>query len=126
MVLDRCLSPSLGLSIRVRLEEARGEVGCGRSDSEEEEELLDIEGERDERGGLSRGSGVVIETGLGCGAVAVGDDAALCIWDMRGPRWLFSSLVPAYLFFQLWSTNVLELPNAALAAPAQTKTSALT
>lgn len=81
IVLDRCLSPSLGLSIRVRLEEARGEVECGRSDSDEEE-LLDTEGEMEGREGLSRGSGVVIETGLGCGAVAVGDDAALCIWKI--------------------------------------------
>jgi hypothetical protein len=79
IVFDRCLSPRRGLSIRERREVSRGDVGCGRSDSEEEDEPLDVEGDIEWRGGLSAGSDTVIETGLGRGPVAAVGDEVLCI-----------------------------------------------
>ena len=46
MVLDLCLSPRRGRSIRVRLVECRGDCGCNESsDSEEDDEALENAGE---------------------------------------------------------------------------------
>ncbi len=61
IVFDFCLPPKRGLSIRERLELGRGTVGCGKSDSSEEEEPLEIEGDVEERGGMSLGSDSFIE-----------------------------------------------------------------
>jgi len=72
IVFDLCLSPMRGLSIRERREFGRGDVDCGRSDSEEEEEdeeePLDIEGDKEWRGGMSPESESVIGTASGRGA----------------------------------------------------------
>jgi hypothetical protein len=79
-VFDRCLSPIRGLSMRERRDAGRGDVGCAISESEEEEEEpLDIEGDVEERGGISLVSGSFIEAGSGRGAVTAGDDVVLRI-----------------------------------------------
>jgi hypothetical protein len=116
IVFDLCLSPSRGLSIRVRRELDRGDVWWGKSESDEEAEApLDIEGDIEGRGTRSLGSDSVIETGSGKGAVAVDADDVLRIWCVQVSTCLSSALYMAFLLFQLWSTNVLDLPNSALA-----------
>ena len=67
--------------MRVRRELARGEVVCGRSESEEEE-LLETEGDIEGRGGSRTESYSVIETGPGRAAVTMDDDVVRCISNL--------------------------------------------
>ena len=89
IVFDRCLSPILGRSIRVRREAGRGEVGCARSESEQEEEPLDMKEDMEGREGMPLDSDPVMKTGSGKAAVAVDDDVVLCIWCRRVSKCLF-------------------------------------
>jgi len=77
IVFDRCRSPSRGLSIRVRREEDRGDVGDiadSDSEDEDEDEALDIEGDIEGRVGRSSDSVAIIGAGFGREDVTVKDD----------------------------------------------------
>jgi len=80
IVFDRCRSPSRGLSIRVRREEDRGDVGdIADSDSEDEDEALEMEGDIEGRVGTSTERDAFIEAGRGNEAVPMRDDGELGI-----------------------------------------------
>lgn len=73
--------------MRDRLDDDRGECGCEESDSEEDEEALDIEGDIVGRLGGSGESFSIIETGWGKVAVALDDDGEMDIcWQSSDSR----------------------------------------
>jgi len=76
---DRCLSPIRGLSMRERREAGRGDVGCRVSDSEDEDEALEMEGDIEGRVGTSTERDAFIEAGRGNEAVPMRDDGELGI-----------------------------------------------
>lgn len=78
--LDRCLPPIRGLSMRERREAGRGDVGCRLSESEDEQEALEVVDEMDGRLGMAIESRAFMDERLRKEGEAAGDDGERGIW----------------------------------------------